>query len=133
MLEFYPQIKSIHVSLVLMSVALFAVRAGFALAGMRWPRHAIVRWTAYTVDTMLVTSAAMLLTVLPGALFANGWLTVKMLLLLVYIVLGVMAMRERKGIAMRAICYVAALATIAFMYGIARLHHPLGWLAPYFA
>ena len=104
---------------------------------MRWPRHVVVRWTAYTIDTLLVTSAAMLLTIFfkegMTAMFANGWLTVKMVLLLVYIVLGVMAMRERDRLALRAICYVAALATIAFMYGIARVHHPLGWLAPYFA
>lgn len=133
MLEFYPQIKSAHVHLVMLSVVLFAIRGGFALFGAKWPKNAIVRYTSYTIDTALLTTAAMLLTILPGAMFANGWLTTKLLLLVLYVVLGIMAMRPDRSRLQRAILYVAALATIGFMYGIARMHHPLGWLAPYFA
>ena len=65
MIEFYPQIKSAHILLVLLSGSLFALRGGFALFGARWPRHAALRYTSYSIDTMLLTSAAMLLTILP--------------------------------------------------------------------
>ena len=128
MIEFYPQIKMVHVFLALLSGGLFALRGAGALAGMRWPHWAAVRWTSYTVETCLLTAALMLLTILPGAMFANGWLATKLVLLVAYIVLGVFAVRRARGTAARAACYVAALATLGRVYSSARAHHPLGFL-----
>lgn len=133
MIEFYPQIKHAHIGLALVSGALFALRGAGALAGMRWPRWAPVRWTSYGIDTALLTAALMLLTILPGGLYANGWLTAKLVLLVVYVVLGVYALRRARSRAGRAVCYLAALATFAMIYGIARAHHPLGYLYGLFA
>src|SRR3546814_5860287 len=87
-------IKLAHVFLALCSGAIFALRCAGVLANMRWPHLAPIRWTSYTVDTCLLTAALMLLTVLRGALFSNGWLTVKIGLLVVYIVLGVFAIKR---------------------------------------
>ena len=126
MIEFYPQIKHAHIGLALLSGALFALRGAGALAGMRWPRWAPLRWTSYAIDTALLTAALMLLTILPSGLYANGWLTAKLALLVAYVVLGVFAMRRARTRAGRAVCYVAALATFGMIYSIARAHHPLG-------
>ena len=128
MIEFYPQIKMIHVFLALSSGAIFALRGAGVLANMRWPHWLVVRWTSYAVDTSLLTAALMLLTILPGAMFSNGWLTVKVVLLVVYIVLGAFAIKRARSRATKAICYVAALATFGVVYSIARAHHPLGFL-----
>lgn len=133
MIEFYPHIKSLHVLLVLISGALFALRGGAALLGARWPRHAVVRYGSYTIDTFLLTSAAMLATILPRAMFGNGWLAVKLVLVVVYVVLGVMTMRPSRSRRARTWAYLGALVVFAFVLGIARLHHPWGWLAPYLA
>lgn len=130
MMEFYPQIKWTHVHAVMCSGALFALRGGAALLGARWPRHWLPKYASYTIDTILLTSATMLFSMLPGAMFANGWLTAKLSLLVAYVVLGVLAMRPKRTRAQRAGFYVAALATFVFMFGIARFHHPLGWLLP---
>lgn len=126
MIEFYPQIKAVHVLAILCSGALFALRGGGLLLGMRWPRAAAVRYLSYTIDTALLTAAMMLLTILPGALYANGWLAAKITLLVAYVVLGVFALRRGRTQRARAICYVAALLVFAQMYFIARTHHPLG-------
>ena len=128
MIEFYPQIKMAHVCLALCSGAIFALRGAGVLANMRWPHLAPVRWTSYTVDTCLLTAALMLLTILPGALFSNGWLTAKIVLLVVYVVLGTFAIKRARTRAAKAACYVAALATFGMVYSIARAHHPLGLL-----
>lgn len=128
MIEFYPQIKMVHIALALLSGGVFALRGAGVLAGMRWPHWTPMRWTSYAIDTSLLTAALMLLTVLPGALFANGWLTAKLVLLVVYIVLGVFAIKRARSRAARAVCYVAALATFGMVYSIARAHHPLGFL-----
>ena len=133
MIELYPQIKHAHIGLAMASGALFALRGAGALANMRWPRWAAVRYASYTIDTALLAAALMLLAILPGGLYANGWLAVKLVLLVVYVVLGVFALRRARSRAGRAACYLAALATFAMIYGIARAHHPLGYLHGLFA
>ncbi|WP_417472611.1 SirB2 family protein [Luteimonas mephitis] len=133
MIEFYPQIRSVHILAVVLSGSLFALRGMFAVAGARWPHAAPVRYLSYTIDTTLLTAALMLLTILPGAMFANGWLATKLVLVVVYVVLGVLAMKRGRTRGIRWGCYVAALATFAMAYGIARAHHPLGFLHAWLA
>ena len=133
MIELYPQIKWLHIFLVLLSGALFSLRGGAALFDARWPRHALVRYSSYTIDTFLLTSAAMLATILPHAMFSNGWLTIKLVWIVVYIVLGVFAMRLGRSRQARMLCYFAALLVFVGIIGIARQHNPWGWLAPYLA
>jgi uncharacterized membrane protein SirB2 len=128
MIEFYPQIKHAHIGLALLSGGLFALRGALLLGGARWANAAPVRYASYTIDTALLTAAMMLLTLLPGALYANGWLAVKVVLIVAYVVLGVFALRRGRTPRVRAICYAAALLVFAQVYGIARSHHPLGLL-----
>ncbi|MGD9943563.1 MAG: SirB2 family protein [Burkholderiaceae bacterium] len=128
MLEFYPQIKHTHIALALASGLLFALRGAAVLAGMRWPMTTAIRVTSYAIDTALLTAALMLLSILPGAMYANGWLTVKLCLLVVYIVLGVFALRRAQRPGARALCYAGALLVFVMIYGIARTHHPFGYL-----
>jgi uncharacterized membrane protein SirB2 len=128
MIEFYLQIKQAHIGFALASGAIFALRGAGVLAGMRWPHWLAVRWTSYTVDTALLTAALMLLSILPGAMFANGWLTAKLLLLVVYVVLGAFAIKRGRTRLAKAGFYVAALLTFAMVYSIARAHSPWGFL-----
>jgi uncharacterized membrane protein SirB2 len=131
MIEFYPQIRHVHIAAVCTSGALFALRGLGVLAGQRWPRHALVRYGSYTIDTVLLTAALMLVTILPGAMFANHWLTVKLCFVAGYIVFGIAMMRSRGGTGARAGFYAAALLAYATAFGIARMHHPAGWLLPW--
>lgn len=128
MIAYYLQIKMVHVLAVLLSGSLFALRGAATLAGHRWPMAAPLRYLSYTVDTVLLTAALMLFTLLPGAMFANGWLATKIVLLVVYIVLGTLALKRAPTPRVRAIAYVAALVVYATMISIARAHHPLGWV-----
>lgn len=128
MIEFYPQIKHAHIGLALLSGGLFALRGAMLLAGAGWPNAAPVRYLSYAVDTALLTAAMMLLTILPRELYANGWLAVKVALIVAYVVLGVFALRRGRTRGVRAACYVAALLVFAQVYCIARSHHPLGAL-----
>ena len=128
MIEFYPQIKAMHIAMVLLSGALFALRGAGVLAGGRWAMSLPVRWGSYAVDTALLTAAMMLLTFLPSQLFANGWLTVKIALLVVYVVLGTFALKRARSPRARAVFYVLALLTYGWMLTIARAHQPLGIL-----
>ncbi|MEO8366455.1 MAG: SirB2 family protein [Pseudoxanthomonas sp.] len=128
MIEFYPQIKYVHVLMVLLSGALFALRGVGVLAGARWPQSLPLRWTSYAIDTTLLTAAMMLLTILPWAMFGNGWLGTKLVLLVVYVVLGSLALKRGCNARTRAWCFAAAALVYVAIIGIALAHHPLGWL-----
>ena len=127
MIEYYAQIRVVHVLAVVLSGTLFAARGAGVLAGAAWPMHSLVRYSSYAIDTILLTAALMLATMLPGAMFANHWLTLKLGLLVVYVVLGSIALKHGRTPRVRMVAFVAALVAYAAMIGIARAHHPLGW------
>ncbi len=134
MIQFYPQIKDLHVLCVFASVLLLVIRGVLVLAGR--PRFALaapLRYLSYSIDTTLLTAALMLLAILPGAVFANHWLTVKLVLLVLYVLAGSRALRGERSAWSRAGYLTLALACIGLMVSIARAHHPLGvlrnWLA----
>ena len=88
-----------------------------------------LRHLTYTVDTVLLTAALMLATVLHQYPFVHGWLTAKVLLLVVYIVLGTLALKRARTRTARAWCFAAAVVVYLFIASIARAHHPLGLFA----
>jgi uncharacterized membrane protein SirB2 len=130
MLAFYAQIKAVHVAAVLLSGALFLTRGLLVQVGwQRWAMSGPVRYTSYGIDTVLLTAALMLVTILPGATFANHWLTLKLALLVVYVVLGTLALKRAHTPRARTLSFIAALIAYATIIGIARAHHPIGWLS----
>ena len=52
----------------------------------------------------------------------------KVLLLVLYIVLGTLALKRARTRSARAWCYAAALAVFLFIVSVARAHSPLGFL-----
>src|SRR5688572_25850081 len=129
MIEFYPEIKWVHIVAVVTSGSLFALRGVGTLAGARWPMWAPLRYVTYTVDTVLLTAALMLATILHQYPFVHGWLTVKVLLLVLYIVLGTFALKRARTSRGRALFFAAAALVFLFIVSVARAHHPLGFLA----
>ena len=129
MIEFYPQIKWVHVASVFASGLLFLLRG--TLVQVRREHIAMLaplRYLSYSIDTVLLSAAFMLLTILPHAMYANGWLATKLVLLLVYVVLGSLALKRGRTVRTRAICFFAAVLVYIGIIGIARAHHPMGWL-----
>jgi len=133
MLEFYPEIRLLHITAVLASGALFAARGLGLLLGARWPRLAAVRYSSYIIDTVLLTAAMMLMTIVRQYPFVHGWLTVKVVLLVVYILLGVLAFRSNQPGRTRLVLWICALLVYLFIISVARAHHPLGFFLQFSA
>ncbi|MFZ9348730.1 MAG: SirB2 family protein [Arenimonas sp.] len=129
MIEFYIPVKSVHVAAVLASGSLFALRGVLVLTGRAWAMSAPLRYLSYSIDTVLLTAALMLATMLPGAVFANGWLAVKLTLLVSYVLLGSFALKRGRSNRSRILFFIAAVIVYAFMYSVARTHQPLGVFA----
>lgn len=129
LLEFYPQVRGLHIASILTSGALFLVRGAALQAGARWVMAAPLRYGSYAIDTMLLASAIMLCVMLGQYPIAQGWLSAKVVLMVVYIVLGSYALKRGRTRLMRLGCWLAALAVYAFIISIARTRNPLGVLA----
>jgi uncharacterized membrane protein SirB2 len=127
MIEYYPAVKMLHIGSVIASGSLFAARGLLVLAGReRLAMLPPLRWASYLIDTVLLGAAILLSTMLMQYPLVHGWLTAKVVLLLVYIGLGTMALRRARSRTARAAWYIAALATFGLIVLIARAHHPLG-------
>jgi uncharacterized membrane protein SirB2 len=126
MLEFYPEIKLVHVTAAIVSGALFLVRGTAVSRGAGWAMITPVRYLSYSIDIVLLTAALMLLAILPPAVYGNGWLWLKLVLLVFYVGLGTLALKRGRTANIRRACFVAAIALYACIYLIARTHDPLG-------
>ena len=129
MIEFYLPLRHTHIACAILTITLFVLRGGLMIADSPWQRNVVLRYLPHAVDTVLLTTALMLTTVIRQFPFSTGWLTMKVLLLVVYIVLGSIALKRGRTRRIRVAAFVAALLTVAFLLTVARAHDPLGILA----
>jgi uncharacterized membrane protein SirB2 len=129
MTEYYLLLRHVHIGCAILTIALFLLRGGLMLAESTWQRNVVLRYLPHVVDTVLLTSALMLTTVIHQYPFSTGWVSMKVVLLVVYIVLGSIALKRGRTKSIRVAALVAALATIGFLVTVARAHHPLGVFA----
>jgi uncharacterized membrane protein SirB2 len=129
MIEFYPQIKLVHVVAVFASGGLFALRGAAVQLGAAWAMAAPLRYLSYTIDTVLLTAALMLLTILKIQPLAHPWLLMKLGLLVVYIALGTLALKRARSRGARFAAWGAALLVFGMIITIARAHDPYGILS----
>lgn len=116
----YADLKLFHLACVIISISGFSLRGGLMLADspLLWRRW--VRTVPHIVDTGLLLSGiwmAVLLGQYPGT---AGWLSAKLLALLVYIGLGFVALRLGRSKAIRVTALILALACFAYMVAVAR-------------
>lgn len=129
MIEFYPQTKLLHIACVLLSGGVFTLRGLLMLAGSDASNHPALKWLSYINDSILLTAGLLLMQITRQYPLTHHWLSVKLVLLVAYIALGILALRAGRSQGARAVCFVAALATYLFMISVARSHNPLGLLA----
>ncbi|MDQ1241871.1 MAG: hypothetical protein QG601_2428 [Pseudomonadota bacterium] len=129
MIEYYLLLRHAHIGCAILTIALFVLRGGLMLAESHWQRNIVLRYLPHVVDTVLLTTALMLTTVIHQYPFSTGWVTMKVVLLVVYIVLGSIALKRGRTKRIRTVALVAALLTIGFLVTVARTHHPLGVFA----
>jgi uncharacterized membrane protein SirB2 len=117
----------LHVLFVLLSGFGFFMRGIGHLRGEAWVQKKLVRILPHIVDTgLLVTAIALLVTMEISPL--TDWVLAKIIALLVYIFLGVMAFRVAKTIKAKALFWVAALIVFAYMFAVAKTYSVFPWI-----
>ncbi len=127
MTSLFTAIKTLHMSLVALSVLLFAARGLAVLAAAHWPMHRAVRLSSMAVDSALLLAGLSLWWSLGvGLADTPTWLLTKLMLLPVYVVLGSLALKRARTPAVRTVCFAGALLTVGHMITVAVAHHPAG-------
>ncbi len=124
----YLALKHLHLTTVVLSFALFTLRGVGMLTDAPWLKRPWLRITPHVVDTVLLTSALGLAVILEQYPFVHDWLTAKVLGLIVYIILGSIALKYGATKPIRATAWVAALAVFGYIVSVALTHTPRGFL-----
>lgn len=126
----YVTLKLIHVSAVALSLAGFIARGAGALRGATWVRSRPARTLPHVIDTVLLASALGMLWVAQLSPWALPWLRAKLAGLVLYIVLGAIALRSaRRARRLAGIAWIAALLVFAYIVSVAITKDPRGIFA----
>ena len=125
----YFAVKLVHQGAVALSLTGFFVRGAASLAGARWVDSHAARTLPHIVDSVLLLSALTLAWMLRLSPANAPWLLAKIAGLVVYVGLGVIALRPGRAKGVRAAAWLGALATAAWIVSVAITKHPLGIFA----
>jgi len=128
----YIALKHLHITTVILSFSLFMLRMLWMLADSPQLQRRWVRIVPHVIDTVLLASAIGLTLILHQYPFVNDWLTAKVLGLIVYIILGSIALKRDPTQHIRIVAGVAAIGVFGYIVSIALVHSPLGFLLWWF-
>lgn len=124
--EFFPTVRAIHMTCAGLSILGFIVRWIWMLRDSPLLQNRVTKIAPHIVDTLLLLSAI----VLAGRVgFGPNapWLSVKILGLIVYIVLGTLALKRGRTKGARACFGLLAIVVFGFIASVARTHDPRGF------
>ena len=121
----YLLLKSIHISAVLLSGSLFFIRGLWMLHGSPRLQKTWVKVVPHIIDTVLLASAIALTLRIHQYPFATSWLTAKVLGLLLYIALGMIALKRGRTRRVRLFAWLSALAVFLYIVAVALTHQAL--------
>ncbi|MGH8762289.1 MAG: SirB2 family protein [Nitrosospira sp.] len=121
----YATLKMIHVTSVAISYLLFSLRGVWMMQGSVALQQRWVKITPHVVDTVLLTSAIALAIMIHQDPINNSWLSAKVAGLLLYIGLGMMALKYGKTRKARISAWIAAQAVFLYIILVAVTKNPL--------
>ena len=128
MIEHYLILKHLHITAAYASLAFFVLRAFWSVRGVALLQARWVKIVPHLMDTLLLTlgvTLAVILNFWPLPL----WLSAKITALVIYILLGTVAIKRGKTPKIRATAAIAAVLVFAYIIGAAVERSALSWLS----
>ncbi|HCY12652.1 MAG TPA: regulator SirB [Gammaproteobacteria bacterium] len=120
----YNLIKTLHVACAAISVSGFVVRGMWMFSGSGLLRHKLTRVLPHAVDALLLLSALWLLVLSGQHPTGRDWLTAKLVAIVLYIVVGSVALKRGRTALTRALAFVVALGVFAYIVVVALARQP---------
>lgn len=125
LIELYTPLKHSHLGLVAISIVFFMLRGGSKLLDIKWIEQKWVKISPHIIDSFLMLSGILLMFASKQFPIEQSWLTVKLILLVAYILLGVKTMKSTQKMQQRSY-FAGAILCVLLMMTIAKTHNPLG-------
>ena len=114
-MTFYNLLKLGHIACVVISGSLFVYRYARLRMHPDQPLAKALKVLPHINDTVLLSCAIGMLSLIGLNPFTTPWLLAKIVALLVYIVLGAICMRSLPGSRRQAVSFVAAISVFAYI------------------
>jgi len=131
-MQYFLEIRTLHVTCVFLSLGLFVLRHVLNVRNVNWRKSRALRIMPHVVDTLLLGSGITLAILVHRYPFTDAWLTVKVVALIAYIGLGMVALHRGRSPGIRRLAFLAAAIVFGFIVTVARTKSPLGIFGQYF-
>jgi uncharacterized membrane protein SirB2 len=121
----YLAIKAVHVMCVAVSYALFLVRGIWMIRDSAMLERRWVKVLPHVNDTLLLAAAIALAVMLRQYPFAETWLTAKVVALVLYIGLGMVALKPGRDKRVRIAAWIAAQMVFLYIVAVAFTRNAL--------
>lgn len=118
-------VKYIHVTCVVLTLIFFIIRGIWMIRGSELLNKKWVKILAPIIDTTLLVSAIAQTIKISQYPFVHGWLTAKVLALVIYIALGMVALSYGKTKNIRITAWFGALLCFAYIASVALTRNPM--------
>lgn len=125
----YLAVKHLHMFCAALSGCGFLLQSVWMMRRSPLVNHRVTRTLPHVVDTVFLGSAIALATMSGQYPFVSPWVTAKVCGLVVYILLGAVALRFGRTMGIRVAAMVAAVATFLWIVSVAITKNPAGYLA----
>jgi len=125
----YSSLKLIHVCAAILTISGFLLRGYWMMADTTRLQQRWVRVLPHIIDTVFLLAGIGLIMTLHLQVMQNGWLLMKIMALIVYIVLGTIALKRGATRKIRVTAFILAVLTFAYIAGVALTKSMLSWLA----
>jgi uncharacterized membrane protein SirB2 len=125
----YVLLKQVHVFFALASIIGFMLRWNWRMSGSRLSQMKLNKTAPHIIDTLFLATGVALTFTINQYPFSTAWLTAKIAGLLVYIVLGMLAMSGKVSRPWRVTAFLAAVSTYAWILTVARFKSPWGFMS----
>lgn len=120
----YLMLKHLHMTLALLTFISFFVRGIWMWRGSPCLQKKLVKILPHVIDTLLLITGVSVAVYLGFKPSEHPWLMSKMLALVVYIGLGVVAFKHRSA-GVRKSAWIAALLVLVYIVSVAVTKSPL--------
>lgn len=115
----YGVLLFIHVGTVIISIAGFLVRGIWMMQSSSLLQQRWVRTAPHINDTLLLASAIALVVITSQYPGPSSWINAKIIALVIYIMLGIIALNRGKTMQIRVGAWVLAIVVYAYMVLVA--------------
>jgi uncharacterized membrane protein SirB2 len=125
MANYYLLLKQLHITFAILTLISFSIRGFWMVKESSLLHRKLTHILPHIIDTILLTTAVTMVFIAGLSPLAQSWLSAKILALLVYILLGTIALKRGSTKSIRIISLIGALLVFSYIVFVALTKSPI--------